>query len=67
MWEANKVGVIVLLVGAVLLGAAYALVQGERPELARQIVAAGVCVLLFSVALGTWLSVRRDLRKRRDD
>lgn len=64
MWKSNKVGIIVLLAGAVALGTAYALVQGERPLLARQIVAVGVCALLFGVALGTWLSVRRDLRQR---
>ncbi len=64
MWKSNKVGIIVLLAGAVVLGTAYALVQEERPLLARQIVAVGVCALLFGVALGTWLSVRRDLRQR---
>ena len=65
MWHANKIGIIALLLGFVVLGVAYAMLRSQDELLAQQVVAVGFCVLLFSVALGTWLTVRRDLVRLR--
>ena len=63
MWQANKIGIIALVSGLVLLGAVYALLQEKNEQQAQQILASGLCALLFAVATGTWLAVRRDLAK----
>lgn len=52
------------MIGFGLLALAYGLLHGENELLAQQIVAAGFCLLLFTVALFSWLSVRKDLRAR---
>ncbi len=58
MWRANKRGIIALLVGmALLLGLHFAL-RGYDVQLARQLLAVGVCALLFVVGLLSWLSVK---------
>ena len=67
MWKSNKIGIITLFIGFVLLFIAYAYVQPEDPELASRIMAGGTCILLFTVALGSWLSVRRELNRHREE
>lgn len=67
MWQANKAGIVALLLGFSLLGVAYAFLYEEEPLLAKQIVAAGVVLLVLGVALATLLSVYRDLRKGRGE
>ncbi len=58
MWQANKKGILTLVVGlGLLLGLHFAL-RGSHVELARQLLAVGVCVLLFAVGLASWLSVK---------
>ncbi len=64
MWRHNKVGIIALFVGLALLGGAYALIAPCNPLLARQVLSLGVCVLLFAVALASWVSVKKP---REDD
>lgn len=64
MWQANKIGITALILGFAVLAAAYAYLKPEDELLAQQVVAVGVCVLLFAVGLGTWISVRRDLKRR---
>ncbi len=66
MWKANKTGILTLLGGFAVLGVAFASLQGESPQLARQVVAVGVCILLFGVGLGSWLSVRREIKRHRN-
>lgn len=65
MWQANKVAIICLLLGLVALGIAYLCLCGTDPLLARRVLSAGICLLLFVVATATWISARRDLNKRR--
>ena len=61
MWQANKTGICTLVLGLAALGGAYLWLKGKDALLAQQVVALGFCALLFAVALGTWLSVRREL------
>ena len=61
MWKANKTGILTLVFGLAGLGAAYAWLKPQDELLAQQTLAVGICALLFAVAMGTWLSVRRDL------
>ena len=65
MWRSNKTAIICLLSGLAALGVAFCIVDGQNPLLARQILSAGICILLFATALGSWLSVRADVRKRK--
>ena len=67
MWQANKTGILVLLGGGILLAALYFFCRRESELFAQQAVAVGVCLLLFGVALGTWISVRREIRRHRKD
>ena len=58
MWHANKKGIMTLIVGlALLLGVHFALREHDV-QLARQVLALGVCILLFVVGLASWLSVK---------
>ncbi len=57
MWKANKVGIICLAVGLLLLGGIHALVTPHNEQLADQILALGFCLLLFAIGLSSWLSV----------
>lgn len=66
MWQANKIGIVVLLVGLTVLGGVWWHLQGDDPLLAQQVLSCGICLLLFGVATGTWWSVRRELARRRD-
>ena len=61
MWQANKVAILVLLCGFALLGAVVCVLNARDPLLARQVLSGGICLLLFGVAVGSWLSVRRKL------
>ena len=68
MWEYNKAAILSLLSGLVLLsGVSLYLRFGAGEELlSRQVMAVGVCVLLFAVATTSWVSTRRNLRRRPD-
>lgn len=59
MWKHNKVGIIVLLIGLVLLGVAYAYLHPQDAVLADRVVSAGFCALLFSVGLASFLTARK--------
>ncbi len=59
MWKANKTGIIVLAVGLTLLALAHRLITPGNEQLANQVLALGFCLLLFSVALASWLSVKQ--------
>lgn len=61
MWKANKAGILALLAGGCVLGAAYWYLKPEDEELARQVLATGVCVLLLVVATVSWISARRGM------
>lgn len=61
MWKANKGGIIALLVGGCILGAAYWYLKPENEELARQVLATGVCVLLLVVATISWIMARKGM------
>lgn len=67
MWQANKTGILVLLGGGILLTALYCFCRRQNELFAQQMLAVGVCLLLFGVALGTWISVRREIRRHRKD
>ncbi len=58
VWRANKIGLIVLLAGLALLGGLHYLLAPQHEQLADQVLALGFCVLLFGVALASWLSVK---------
>lgn len=59
-WKANKWGLIALAAGMAALVACYAFFmrQGDQ-DTAEKILSTGICVLLFAVAVGTWLSARK--------
>lgn len=67
VWQANKIGFSILLIGLAALGAAYWHLMDKDLQLAKQVLAGGICLLLFGVATGTWLSARRDLRRYRGE
>lgn len=50
-----------LLAGMVLLAGAYLYLSLRDPLLAERVAGTGFCLLLFVVALITYLSVRKDL------
>ncbi len=58
MWRANKTGILVLLFGLAALLGIHFLIRPHDVQLARQVLAVGVCLLLFGVGLVSWLSVR---------
>ncbi len=58
MWKANKVGIICLVGGLLLLGGIHTLVTPHNEQLADQILALGFCLLLFAIGLSSWLSVK---------
>ncbi len=58
MWKANKTGITVLVAGIALLGLLHCLIAPANEQLADQVLALGFCLLLFGVALGSWLSVK---------
>lgn len=63
MWQANKWGIIALVLGlAIVLGISF-YVEKDAPMLAEQVRAVGICAVLFLVSMATWLSVRRDLKR----
>ena len=67
MWKANKIGILTLLIGLVALGGAHLYLLGIDAQLAKQVLSVGICLLLFSVATGIWLSVRRELSRHREE
>ena len=50
-----------LLAGMVMLAGAYLYLSPRDPLLAERVAGTGFCLLLFVVALITYLSVRKDL------
>lgn len=61
MWQANKGGIIALLVGGAILGGIYLALKDTDKQLADQIVASGICLLLFGVAVVYWVMARRGM------
>lgn len=61
MWKANKPFIIMLLAGMAMLAGIYLYLLPQDSLLAERIAGTGFCVLLFVVALLTYLSVRKDL------
>ncbi len=59
MWKANKGAIIALLIGFAVLGVAWACLVGHDRLLAEQVLCAGICILLFSVASVNWYLARR--------
>ncbi len=59
MWKANRTGIIILLAGLALLRAAHHHIALNDEKLADQVLALGFCLLLFGVALASWLSVKK--------
>ncbi len=67
MWQANKAGILALLIGFALLGGAYVLINPGNPQLAEQVLSLGVCLLLFGVGLASWLSVKKTVEQHSGD
>ncbi len=59
MWQANKISIVVLLVGLAALGGAYWYLLPGDELLARRVLYTGICALLFVVAVANWLSLRK--------
>ena len=59
MWQANKISIIILLIGFALLGGAYWYLAPQDKLLAERVLYTGICGLLFVVALANYLSVRK--------
>lgn len=66
MWQANKLGIICLLIGLALLGGAYCYLRTGDERMAEQVLACGFCLLLFIVGGATWVTARRDLKRIRE-
>lgn len=58
MWQHNKIGILALLGGGAVLGALYLWLYPQDKELADKVVSAGFCLLLFTVGMASYLSVR---------
>ncbi len=59
MWQANKISIIILLIGFAALGGTYLYLASQDKQLAERVLYTGICALLFVVALANWLSVRK--------
>ena len=59
MWQANKVSIIILLIGFAALYGAHWYLAPQDKQLAEQVLYTGICILLFVVALANYLSVRK--------
>ncbi len=59
MWQANKISIIILLIGFAALGGTYLYLAPQDKQLAERVLYTGICALLFVVALANWLSVRK--------
>lgn len=59
MWQANKISIIILVIGLAALGGAYWYLAPQDELLAQRVLYTGICALLFVVALANWLSVRK--------
>ena len=58
-WQANKISIIILIIGFAALGAAYWYLAPQDELLAKRVLYTGICALLFVVALANWLSVKK--------
>ena len=59
MWQANKISIIILLIGFAVLGGAYWYLVPQDKLVAERVLYTGICALLFVVALANYLSVRK--------
>lgn len=59
MWQANKISIIILIIGFAALGGAYWYLAPQDELLAKRVLYTGICALLFVVALANWLSVKK--------
>ncbi|MBO5684472.1 MAG: hypothetical protein J6R92_05940 [Akkermansia sp.] len=59
MWQANKISIIILLIGFAALGGAYWYFAPQDKLLAERVLYTGICGLLFVVALANYLSIRK--------
>ena len=59
MWQANKISIIILIIGFAALGAAYWYLAPQDELLAKRVLYTGICALLCVVALANWLSVKK--------
>lgn len=59
MWQANKISILVLLIGLAGLVGAYVYLAPQDELLARRVLYTGICALLFVVAVANWLSLKK--------
>ena len=59
MWQANKVSIIILIIGLAILGGVYWYLAPQDKLVAERVLYTGICALLFVVALANWLSLRK--------
>ncbi len=59
MWQANKVSIIILIIGIAILGGVYWYLAPQDKLVAERVLYTGICALLFVVALANWLSLRK--------
>lgn len=59
MWQANKGCILFLLAGFVLLGGAYFWLLPDDELLARRVLSTGICILLATAGLISWLLARK--------
>jgi hypothetical protein len=59
MWQANKISIIILLIGFAALGGAYWYLAPQDKVVAERVLYTGICALLFVVGLANWLSLRK--------
>ena len=59
MWQANKVSIIILLIGFAVLGGAYWYLAPQDNLVAERVLYTGICALLFVVALAYYVSIRK--------
>ena len=59
MWQANKVSMIILIIGFAILGGVYWYLAPQDKQVAERVLYTGICALLFVVALANWLSLRK--------
>lgn len=62
-WQANKGGILILIFGSAVLASLYAYAAPTDKALAERILSTGICLLLFIVALGSFLSAKKGNRR----
>ena len=62
MWQANKWGIIALVIGMAIVGALYFWFQSQGDaDMANKVGCTGICAVLFLVGLGSFLSARKGM------